>query len=128
MNTAIYKYLQSDSTLTELLKQTLPLDNKIGVGRAHNSKAYPLLVIQSSPYDMGVAHEEHQLKVVLATKDEDELEAITKRLMELLHTKFKPIQFDDIRIFHSRHVIGGGLFFHPEDEVYEQILYFNFKL
>jgi hypothetical protein len=124
----IYKYLQTDLELSSLLKQSLPEVNKIGVGRANDTEAFPFIVIQSSPYQTAVSHSEHQIKVVIATKSETELEAITKRLMELLHTNFKPIKLNNLSIFHSRHVIGGSLFFHNEEQAYEQVLYFNLKL
>lgn len=124
----IYKYLQSDTELSMLLKQSLPKVNKIGVGRANDTNAFPFVVIQSSPYQKEISHSEHQVKVVIATKSETELEAITNRLMDLLHTNFKPIKLDNLSIYHSRHVIGGSLFFHPEEQAYEQVLYFNIKL
>jgi hypothetical protein len=123
----IYSYLQSDQVLSDLLKQSLPTVNKIGVGRANDTKAYPFIVFQSSPFQTEVSHSEYQIKMVIVTQSETELDAITNRLMYLLHTNFQPIKLDSLEIYYSRHMLGGSLIFHPEEQAYEQIMYFNLK-
>lgn len=124
----IYFYLKNDVELSNLLKQSLSKVPKIGIGKADDPKAFPFVVFEPVPYQTFRTHKEYQIRVVIASQDEIELETISNRLIDLLHTDFKPIKINNLDIYYSQHMTGGSLIYHHNEKAYEQIMYFNIKL
>ncbi|ARK30770.1 hypothetical protein [Halalkalibacter krulwichiae] len=145
MNITFFQYLTSDEKLSELLDH-YPFEYKLKIffGRPQafskeqlNEKGsfidYPYIVYNVVPLSQREVANEHRVQVTLVTADEQQLNDITSRLIELLDFKKKvndrPSNIVNNQIIlNSQLMTGGSFLFHENEKVFEQNQYYLITL
>ncbi|WP_404443433.1 hypothetical protein LG307_14755 [Sutcliffiella horikoshii] len=146
MNATIYNYLASDLSLCSLLNH-MPSQksHKIFMGRPqniYNNPAlvnekgsfieYPYIIFDVLPLDNNVVTQ-FRVKVTTIVSDDLQIDAITKRLNEILDFNKPNISrpsniVNGTTILHSQLISGGNFLYHDEEKLFEQIQYFLVKV
>ncbi|WP_407268966.1 hypothetical protein [Radiobacillus sp. PE A8.2] len=127
MITAVLNYLRSDNELVGMLGHTQGKPRITAYKPEVDLDDYPYIVVTLTPYQMGLATDQYRCEVRIVTDDALKVEKLTKYVTRLLHFRTNPVNnFNNETIYHSRHS-GSGFLFDPEEEIFEQALFFIMK-
>lgn len=120
----VLQYLLSDDELKNMLGHSSQ-HAKITAYKPFDKNAYPYVVVNLTPFDMGKVTNQYRAEVRIVTNKDEEVEKLTTKIDQLLHFGNKlGFKKNNETLFHSTFG-GSGFLFDEEKSVFEQVLFYN---